>query len=409
MSQLEPVSQLPRPPGPLSGLLVADFSRVLAGPYATMLLADLGAEVIKVESPAGDDTRHWMPPTTADGTSTYYLSINRNKRSVTLALTDPADLALAKELARRADVFVENFKPGGLAKFGLDYPSVAAANESVVYASISGFGSGGGRHLPGYDLMVQAISGLMSLTGDAEGPPYRAGVAIFDIIAGLHSTVGILAALNHRSATGQGQHIEASLMASAMSGLVNQASAFVAGGVVPLRMGNAHPSLFPYEPLPTADGDLMVAAGNDTQFRKLCEVLGAPHLGSDPRFISNDKRTANREHLRPLLVERLTMRPSADWFTDLIAVGVPCGPINTVDQGIAFAREVGLDPVVMAGSGESAVPVMRHPVAFSATPPRYDRPPPRLDEHGAEIRAWLAADDSDRDRLDRLDSRRQER
>ncbi|HYK30750.1 MAG TPA: CoA transferase [Streptosporangiaceae bacterium] len=409
MSQLEPVSQLPRPPGPLSGLLVADFSRVLAGPYATMLLADLGAEVIKVESPAGDDTRHWMPPTTADGTSTYYLSINRNKRSVTLDLTDPADLALAKELARRADVFVENFKPGGLAKFGLDYPSVAAANESVVYASISGFGSGGGRHLPGYDLMVQAISGLMSLTGDAEGPPYRAGVAIFDIIAGLHSTVGILAALNHRSATGQGQHIEASLMASAMSGLVNQASAFVAGGVVPLRMGNAHPSLFPYEPLPTADGDLMVAAGNDTQFRKLCEVLGAPHLGSDPRFISNDKRTANREHLRPLLVERLTMRPSADWFTDLIAVGVPCGPINTVDQGIAFAREVGLDPVVMAGSGESAVPVMRHPVAFSATPPRYDRPPPRLDEHGAEIRAWLAADDVDRDRLDRLDSRRQER
>jgi crotonobetainyl-CoA:carnitine CoA-transferase CaiB-like acyl-CoA transferase len=388
---------------------------VLAGPYATMLLADLGAEVIKVESPAGDDTRHWMPPTTADGTSTYYLSINRNKRSVTLDLTDPADLALARELARRADVFVENFKPGGLAKFGLDYPSVAAANESVVYASISGFGSGGGRHLPGYDLMVQAISGLMSLTGDADGPPYRAGVAIFDIISGLHATVGILAALNHRAATGEGQHIEASLMASAMSGLVNQASAFVAGGVVPFRMGNAHPSLFPYEPLPTADRDLMVAAGNDTQFRKLCEVLGAPHLGSDPRFISNDKRTANREHLRPLLVERLITRPSAEWFTELIAVGVPCGPINTVDQGIAFAREVGLDPVAMAGSGESAVPVMRHPVTFSATPPRYDRPPPRLDEHGEEIRAWLAADDDvDRDRranLDRhsLDSRRQER
>jgi crotonobetainyl-CoA:carnitine CoA-transferase CaiB-like acyl-CoA transferase len=406
---MRPVSQLHQPQGPLSGLLVADFSRVLAGPYATMLLADLGAEVIKVESPAGDDTRHWMPPTTADGTSTYYLSINRNKRSVTLDLTDPADLALARELARRADVFVENFKPGGLAKFGLDYPSVAATNESVVYASISGFGSGGGRRLPGYDLMVQAISGLMSLTGDADGPPYRAGVAIFDIIAGLHSTVGILAALNHRAATGQGQHIEASLMASAMSGLVNQASAFVAGGVVPLRMGNAHPSLFPYEPLPTADGDLMVAAGNDTQFRKLCEVLGAPHLGSDPRFISNDKRTANREHLRPLLVERLITRPSAEWFTELIAVGVPCGPINTVDQGIAFAREVGLDPVVMAGSGESAVPVMRHPVTFSATPPRYHRPPPRLDEHGEEIRAWLADDDVDRDRLDRIDSRRQER
>ena len=388
-SEPAPVSQLPRPPGPLSGLLVADFSRVLAGPYATMLLADLGAEVIKVESPAGDDTRHWMPPTTSDGTSTYYLSVNRNKRSVTLDLTDPADLALAKELARRADVVVENFKPGGLAKFGLDYPSVAATNESVVYASISGFGSGGGRHLPGYDLMVQAISGLMSLTGDAEGPPYRAGVAIFDIIAGLHATVGILAALNHRAATGQGQHIEASLMASAMSGLVNQASAFVAGGVVPFRMGNAHPSLFPYEPLPTADRDLMVAAGNDTQFRRLCEVLGVPHLASDPRFISNDKRTANREHLRPLLVERLTTRPSGEWFSELIAAGVPCGPINTVDQGIAFATEIGLEPVVAAGEGPAARPGIRHPVRYSATPPRYDLPPPALDEHGDEIRAWL--------------------
>jgi crotonobetainyl-CoA:carnitine CoA-transferase CaiB-like acyl-CoA transferase len=355
--------------------------------------------VIKVESPAGDDTRRWMPPVTSDGTSTYYLSINRNKRSVALDLAVPADLALAKELARRADVFVENFKPGGLTKFGLDYQSVAATNESVVYASISGFGSGGGRNLPGYDLMVQAMSGLMSLTGDADGPPYRAGVAIFDIMAGLHSAIGILAALNHRAATGQGQHIEASLMASAMSGLVNQASAFVAGGVVPLRMGNAHPSLFPYEPLPTADGDLMVAAGNDAQFRRLCEVLGVPQLAIDPRFASNDKRTANREHLRPLLVERLLTRPSAEWFSKLIAVGVPCGPINTVDQGIAFAREVGLDPVTMAGDGESAVPVMRHPVTFSVTPPRYDLPPPRLDEHGEEIRAWLAADrDIDRDR-----------
>src|SRR6185437_113105 len=379
-----------RPPGPLSGLLVADFSRVLAGPYATMLLADLGADVIKVESPAGDDTRHWMPPTTSDGTSTYYLSINRNKRSIALDLADPADLALAKELARRADVFVENFKPGGLAKFGLDYRCVAASNESVVYASISGFGSGGGRNLPGYDLMVQAMSGLMSLTGDADGPPYRAGVSIFDIIAGLHTAVGILAALNHRAATGQGQHIEASLMASAMSGLVNQASAYVAGGVVPRRMGNAHPSLFPYEPLPTADGDLIVTAGNDGQFRKLCEVLVAPQLASDPRFASNENRTANREYLRPLLVERLAARTSAEWFSELIAVGVPCGPINTVDQGIAFAREVSLDPVTMAGQGEAAVPVMRHPITFSATPPRYDQAPPRLDEHRTEIRAWLA-------------------
>ncbi len=393
MSEPTRISQPLRPSGPLSGLLVADFSRVLAGPYATMLLADLGADVIKVESPHGDDTRRWMPPTTSDGTSTYYLSINRNKRSVALDLTDPDDLAAAKELARRADVFVENFKPGGLVKFGLDYQSVAATNSSVVYASISGFGSGGGKSLPGYDLMVQAMSGLMSLTGDADGPPYRAGVSIFDLMAGLHSAVGILAALNHRSASGQGQHVEASLMASAMSGLVNQASAFVAGGVVPFRMGNSHPSLFPYEPLPAADGDLIITAGNDAQFRKLCEVLGAPHLADDPRFISNDKRTANRDHLRPLLVEQLAKRRCTEWFSELIAVGVPCGPINTVDQGIAFAREVGLDPVAMAGHGEAAVPVMRHPVTYSATPPRYDLPPPGLDEHGEEIRAWLAADD----------------
>ncbi len=378
-------------PGPLSGLLVADFTRVLAGPYCTMLLADLGADVIKVESPSGDDTRHWKPPVTSEGVSTYYLSINRNKRSVVLDLRTPADLAAARELARRADIFVENFKPGGLAKYGLDYESVRAANEPVIYASISGFGSGGGAHLPGYDLLVQAISGLMSLTGDPDGPPYRAGVAIFDIVAGLHTAIGILAAHAHRTATGEGQHVEASLLASAMSGLVNQASAVITGDVVPHRMGNAHPSLFPYEPLPTADGELVVTAGNDTQFRKLCEVLGVPELATDPRFAANDKRTANRDELRPLLAEQLGRRPAADWFGEMTAAGVPCAPINTIDLGIAFAREVGIEPVVSAGTGPDAVPVMRHPLTYSAAPPRYDLPPPRLDEHGAEIRAWLAA------------------
>jgi len=216
--------------GPLSGLLVADFSRVLAGPYCTMLLADLGADVIKVESPGGDDTRSWMPPVTKDGVSTYFLAINRNKRSVALDLKDDGDRALAQELARRADVFVQNFKPGGLARFGLDYDTVSAGNPSIIYASISGFGSGGGKDLPGYDLMVQAMSGLMSLTGDPEGPPYRAGISAFDVIAGLHTTIAILAALNHRNATGEGQHLDASLMASAMSGMVNQTSAYAAGG-----------------------------------------------------------------------------------------------------------------------------------------------------------------------------------
>jgi crotonobetainyl-CoA:carnitine CoA-transferase CaiB-like acyl-CoA transferase len=377
--------------GPLSGLVVADFSRVLAGPYCTMLLADLGADVIKVESPAGDDTRRWIPPATGAGVATYYLAINRNKRSVALNLDDADDLAAARELARRADILVENFKPGGLARFSLDYESVRATNAGIIYASVSGFGSGGGKHLPGYDLMVQAMSGLMSLTGDPAGPPYRSGISVFDVIAGLHATIGILAALNHRASTRSGQHVEASLMASALSGMVNQTSAYAAGGVVPFRMGNGHPSLYPYEPLPTADGDLIVTAGSDAQFRKLCEVLGAPELATDPRFARNEDRTANRDVLRPLLAKRLASRPATDWFAELIEAGVPCGPINTVDQGIAFAAEIGLEPVVSAGRGPAAIPTIRHPLTFSATAPRYDLPPPALDEHGDEIRAWLSA------------------
>jgi crotonobetainyl-CoA:carnitine CoA-transferase CaiB-like acyl-CoA transferase len=378
-------------PGPLSGLLVADFSRVLAGPYCTMLLADLGANVIKVESPGGDDTRNWMPPVTDDGVSTYYLAINRNKRSVALDLKDEADRGLARELARRADIFVQNFKPGGLVQFGLDYAAVSALNPSVIYASVSGFGSGGGKDLPGYDLMVQAMSGLMSLTGDAEGPPYRAGISLFDVMAGLHTTIAILAALNHRQRTGEGQHLDASLMASAMSGMVNQTSAFAAGGVVPFRMGNSHPSLFPYEPLPTADGELIVTAGNNTQFRKLCEVIGAPGLADDPRFAANQGRTANRDILRPLLADKLAARPAGEWFDLLIARGVPCGPINTVDKGIAFAEKIGLEPIVTAGTGDRATPVIRHPVTFSKTPASYPLAPPGLDEQGDEIRAWLSS------------------
>ena len=376
--------------GPLSGVLVADFSRVLAGPYCTMLLADMGANVIKVESPGGDDTRGWVPPV-RDGVSTYFLAINRNKRSVALDLRTEADRAAAAELARRADVVVENFKPGGLARFGLDYASVSAANPGIIYASISGFGSGGGRDIPGYDLVVQAMSGLMSLTGDPDGPPYRAGISAFDVMAGLHTAIGILAALNHRARTGQGQHVEANLLSSALSGMVNQTSAYAAGGVVPYRMGNSHPSLFPYEPLPTGSKDMIITAGNDVQFRKLCEVLGAPELAEDPRFARTGDRTANREVLRPLLVERLRKRPADEWFRDLIAAGVPCGPINTVDEGIAFAEQIGLEPVVIAGEGEAGMPTVRNPLRFSATPPGYRLPPPRLDEHGAEIRRWLAA------------------
>ncbi|WP_431903833.1 CaiB/BaiF CoA transferase family protein [Amycolatopsis thermoflava] len=370
--------------GPLSGVLIADFSRILAGPYATMLLADLGADVVKVEGPAGDDTRSWMPPV-RDGVSTYYLGINRGKRSIALDLRDEGDAGVARELARRADVLIENFKPGGLGKYGLDFDAVREGNPGIVYASISGFGSGAGRDVPGYDLMVQAISGLMSLTGDPDGPPYRAGISVFDVMAGNHAVIGILAALRHREATGQGQHVEVNLLSSALTGLVNHSSAYVAGGTVPYRMGNAHPSVFPYEPLPTADNDLIVAAGNDAQFVKLCQVLGIPEVAEDPRFARNADRTENREELRPILVDRLRRRGAVEWFDLLVAAGVPCGPINTIDGGFAMAERFDLDPVVTVGG----IPTTRHPIRFSATPVSYRLPPPELDEHGAEIRKWL--------------------
>src|SRR5919112_4951837 len=250
-----------------------------------------------------------------EGVATYYLGVNRNKRSVALDLRDPDDLAAARELARRADVLVENFKPGGLARFGLDHATVSATNPGIVYASISGFGTQpGGASLPGYDLIVQAISGLMSLTGDPDGEPFRAGISVFDVMAGLHATIGVLSALNRRQETGHGQHVEVNLLSSALSGLVNQSSAYVAGGVVPHRMGNSHPSLFPYEPMECADGELIITAGNSGQFRKLVEVIGVPELADDPRFTRNEDRTANRDELRPLLVERLKERTALEWF-----------------------------------------------------------------------------------------------
>jgi len=381
-----------KPGGPLSGLLVADFSRILAGPYASMLLADLGAEVVKVEGPQGDDTRTWKPPVRED-VSTYFLGVNRGKRSIALDLRDPRDAGTARELARRADVVIENFRPGGLAKYGLDYESVRTTNPGSVYCSISGFGSGPGRNVPGYDLMVQAISGLMSLTGDPDGPPYRAGISVFDVMAGNHAVIGILAALRHRDATGQGQQVEVNLLSSALTGLVNHSSAYAAGGVVPFRMGNAHPSVFPYEPLPTADNDLIVTAANDRQFRKLCEVLGIPGVPDDPRFARNEDRTANREELRPILVEQLAKRGALEWFDLLLEAGVPSGPINTIDGGFAMAERFGLDPIVEVGEGDRAVPTTRHPIRFSQTPASYLLPPPELDEHGAELRAWLDAEE----------------
>lgn len=380
-----------RLPLPLDGIVIADLSRVLAGPYATMMLADMGATVIKVESPAGDDTRSWIPPVRPDGVSTYYSAINRNKKSITLDFKNAEDLAVAHALAARADIVIENFKPAGLQRFELDYESVRERNETVIYCSISGFGTTEGASLPGYDLIVQAMSGLMSLTGDADGPAYRAGISVFDVMAGLHSTIGILAALRYRSMTGKGQHVETSLLASAMSGLVNQTSAYVAGGVTPTRMGNAHPSLFPYEPLPTADNDLIITAGNDGQFRKLLEVLGIPALADDPRFARNADRTERREELRPLLVERLKTQSAEHWFAKLNEVGVPNGPINTIAQGVQYAEKLGLAPIVQVGQAGQTVPGVRNPISFSATELRYDLAPPALGQDNDEIRSWLAA------------------
>jgi crotonobetainyl-CoA:carnitine CoA-transferase CaiB-like acyl-CoA transferase len=376
---------------PLDGLLVADMSRILAGPYCSMLLGDMGATVVKVEGPGGDDTRSWMPPVTSDGDSTYYLSIGRNKRSVVLDFRDPDDRALAAELLRRADVAIENFRPGALGKFGLDYDTAAAANPGLIYLSITGFGTAEGAWLPGYDLIVQAVSGLMSLTGDRDGPAYRAGISVFDVMTGLHGLIGVLAALHQRAETGRGQHVEVNLLSSALSGLVNQTAAYTAAGVVPTRMGNAHASLFPYEAMPTADREMIITAGNDRQFRSLCEVLGIAPVADDPRFATSADRTRNREELRPLLVAELATWKADDLFLALNQAGVPCGPINTIGEGVELAESLGLAPRVDLGAGDRAVTLVRNPITFGDAAPRYDLPPPELGEHGEEIKAWLRA------------------
>lgn len=376
--------------GPLSGIVIADFTRVLAGPYCTMLLADMGATVIKVEGPQGDDTRSWKPPV-RDDEATFYLSVNRNKHSIVLDLKDESDREVAHELAARADVLVENFKPGGLEQFQLDYDCVSALNPDVIYASITGFGTAGGAGLPGYDLLVQAVSGMMSLTGGQDTEPYRAGLAIFDVITGLHASIGILGALHHKDMTGQGQRVELNLLSSALSGMVNQSAAYVTGGVVPTRMGNEHPSLYPYEPMHTGDGMLIVVAGNNGQFTKLCDALGIPEVAADPRFGNPQERNANREELRPILQDRLAARSAAQWFEYLSGLGLPCAPIQDVKGGVELARKLGLEPVVMSGSGERSVPTVRHPVAFSQTPVSYELAPPELNGSSELVRAWLAA------------------
>ena len=375
--------------GPLDGLIVADLSRVLAGPYASMLLADLGATVIKVESPGGDDTRSWSPPE-KNGVATYYMSINRNKQSIVLDFKDPDDIEIAHELFRRSDVVIENFKTGGLEKFRLDYETAREINPALIYLSISGFGTAEGAWLPGYDLVVQAVSGLMSLTGDADGPAYRAGISVFDVMTGLHGTIGLLAALNQRNETGIGQHVEVNLLASAMSGLVNHTGAFVAGGVVPTRMGNAHPSVYPYQPMPTKDRDVIVAVGNDRQFRSFCDVLGIPEIAEDERFALNSDRADHRDELHPILLDRLAEWSADDLFIALNEVGVPCGPINSIADGVQLADSLGLRPRVTVGEGDREVDLVRNPITFSEAEPRYTSPPPTLGEHSDSVREWLS-------------------
>ena len=376
--------------GALDGILVADFSRVLAGPYATMLLADLGADVVKVERPGlGDDTRSWGPPWSSEHESTYFLGVNRNKRSLALDLADPLGRATALRLAGRADVVIENLKPGGMDRLGLGYDAVRAVNPGVVYASITGFGRAAGAQLPGYDLLVQAVGGLMSVTGPNPGEPTKVGVAVVDVITGLHAVIGIQAALRHRERTGQGQLVEVNLLTSLLSALVNQASGYAVAGVVPSIMGNRHPSIAPYETFMTADRPMVLAVGNDGQFRALCSALGRPELGVDARFATNPARVAHRDELVAEVGAELAGHDADHWFAELAAAGVPCGPINDIAAAVALADSLGLAPVVDAGG----VPTMADPVTLSATPVTYRRRPPAVGGDNNELLAWLAEGD----------------
>ena len=385
----------PAPPGAasaraLDGILVADFSRVLAGPLAAATLADLGADVIKVERPGtGDDTRAWGPPFADDGTAAYFDAANRSKRGLALDLGDPDDAAAARELARRADVLIENFRPGSLARYGLDHTATRAANPGLVHCTITGFGSGAGAELPGYDFVVQAVGGLMSITGEPGGPPLKAGVALVDVLTAKDAATGILAALHHRARTGQGQLVEVNLLSSLLGSLVNQASGHLATGRDPGPMGNRHPSIAPYETLACRDGaPLAVAVGNDRQFRALAQALGAPELADDARFARNQDRVQNRTDLIKALEIRLAADTPQAWTGRLAAASVPCGPVNNLSQALELAGRLGLDPVTPVGAGR--IPQVASPLRLSATPVTQPSAPPRLDEHGTPLRTWLS-------------------
>ncbi|TLX52986.1 CoA transferase [Stutzerimonas nosocomialis] len=385
-------------PGALSHIRVLDLSRVLAGPWCGQILADLGAEVIKVERPgSGDDTRHWGPPFLrgADGQETresaYFLSANRNKQSITIDFTRPEGQRLVRELAAQSDVVLENFKVGGLAAYGLDYASLKAVNPKLVYCSITGFGQHGPyAQRAGYDFMIQALGGLMSLTGRGEGEegagPVKVGVALTDILTGLYATVAVLAALNHREQSGIGQHIDMALLDVQVACLANQAMNYLTTGVAPRRLGNAHPNIVPYQDFPTADGDLILTIGNDSQFRKFCEVAGKPGWADDPRFATNQARVANRAELVPMIRQVTVFRTTAEWVSVLEQAGVPCGPINDLAQVFAdpqvLARGLKVEmPHPVAGS----VPQVASPIRLSETPVQYRQAPPLLGEHTERV------------------------
>src|SRR3954447_26522877 len=372
--------------GALDGVLVADFSRVLAGPLATMNLADLGADVVKVERPdGGDDTRGWGPPWTEDGSSPYYLGLNRGKRSMILDLTDADDLELARRLASRADVVVESFRSGTMDRFGLGYDDVAAANPAVVYCSITAFGRASRR--PGYDFLLQAMGGLMSVTGDEGGDPLKVGAPIVDLVCGLYATIAILGALHARDADPErrGQHDEATLMLSALSALVNQGANHLLAGVVARQLGTPHPTIAPYSTYHASDGPFALGVGNDAMFARLCTVIGRPELASDERFATNAARRAHMGELEGELEAAVAARRADEWVALFTESGVPAGPINDVAAAYAMARDLGLEPDVVIDGLRLPAPSIR----LGRTPAAVRRPPPELGEHDAELRAWL--------------------
>ncbi|HEK1690742.1 TPA: CoA transferase [Pseudomonas putida] len=384
--------------GALSHLRVLDLSRVLAGPWSGQILADLGADVIKVERPgSGDDTRAWGPPFLKDvqGENTseaaYYLSANRNKRSVTIDFTQPEGQCLVRELAAKSDIVIENFKVGGLAAYGLDYASLKSVNPQLIYCSITGFGQTGPyAKRAGYDFMIQGLGGLMSLTGRPDGEegagPVKVGVALTDILTGLYSTVAILAALANRDQAGVGQHIDMALLDVQVACLANQAMNYLTTGNPPRRLGNAHPNIVPYQDFPTADGDFILTVGNDGQFRKFAEVAGQSQWADDPRFATNKLRVANRSQLIPLIRQATVFKTTAEWVSQLEAAGVPCGPINDLAQMFqdpqVLARGLAVSmPHALGGS----VPQVASPIRLSETPVEYRRAPPLLGEHTEEV------------------------